>query len=121
VDFTPRAVRRARTALAADEGIVAAATGRESDGRRRLLVLLTDRRVLVTSLRGAAARQLDPDTTHAAFDPTGALLTLSGDGDEVVLRDVDARAAQQLVRLLEARRPRDAARDARPGTVRLVG
>jgi hypothetical protein len=121
VDWTARAVRQARAALAPDEGIVAAATGREADGRRRLLVLLTDRRLLVTSLRGGEPRVLDPDRTRAELDPTGALLTLRGPGHEVVVRDTDPHAAQQLERLLAARRPGGVRRDARPGTVRLVG
>jgi hypothetical protein len=121
VDWTARAVRHARASLAPDEGIVAAVTGREADGRRRLLVLLTDRRLLVTSLRGGEPRVLDPDRTRAELDPTGALLTLRGEDDEVVVRDTDPHAAQQLGQLLAARRPRGVLRDTRPGTVRLVG
>jgi hypothetical protein len=120
VDGIERAIRRARRHLADDEGIVATALGLEADGRRRQVVLLTDRRLLVVAVRGGAPLELDPDGTRSCFDTVGKLLTLVDGGDEVVLRNVDLREGRQLLALLALRRPRGIDRD-RPGTVRIVG
>jgi hypothetical protein len=120
VDGIERAIRRARPHLAWDEGIVATAVGLEADGRRRQVVLLTDRRLLVVAVRGGTPLELDPDGTRSSFDTVGKLLTLVDGADEVVLRNVDVRAGRQLLALLALRRPRGLDPD-RPGTVRIVG
>jgi hypothetical protein len=120
LDGIERAIRRARRHLADDEGIVATAPGLEADGRRRQVVLLTDRRLLVVAVRGGAPLELDPDGTRTSFDTVGKLLTLVDGEDEVVLRNVDLRAGRQLLALLALRRPPGIDRD-RPGTVRIVG
>jgi hypothetical protein len=120
VSRSDRAIRRARRHLADGEGIVATAFGIEADGRRRHLVLLTDRRLLVANLRTDAPRELDPDGTTGEFDPTGDLLTLRDSAQEVVLRGVAPVAARQLIAQLGQRRPRPAD-DGTPGTVRIVG
>jgi hypothetical protein len=120
MSWSDRAVRRARQHLADDEGIVATALGIEADGRRRQLVLLTDRRLLVAGLRSAPPRAMDPDATRGAFDPLGDLLTLRAGDDEVLLRGVDRAAAQRLLVLLEQRRPAASPASDLPSTVRIV-
>jgi hypothetical protein len=119
VDGIDRALRRAQPHLVDGEGIVATALGIEADGRRRQVVILTDRRLLVVGRRGETPREFDPDGTAGSFDPSGDLLTFVNGDDEIVLRGVDARGARQLLGLLSARRPR--AHRAAPGTVRIVG
>jgi hypothetical protein len=120
MSWSDRAVRRARQHLADDEGIVATALGIEADGRRRQLVLLTDRRLVIAGLRSAPPRTMDPDGVRGDFDPTGELLTLHDGDDEVVLRGVDRGTAQRLLALLQQRhRTSSPAADA-PGTVRIV-
>jgi hypothetical protein len=120
MSWSDRAVRRARQHLADDEGIVATALGIEADGRRRQLVLLTDRRLVIAGLRSTPPRTMDPDAAQGAFDPTGDLLTLQDGEDEVVLRGVDRAAAQRLLVLLEQRRPGSSPASETPGTVRIV-
>jgi hypothetical protein len=120
MSWSDRAVRRARQHLADDEGIVATALGIEADGRRRQLVLLTDRQLVVSGLRSASPRTMDPDAAHGAFDPTGGLLTLQDGEGEVVLREVDRAAAQRLLVLLAQRRPATSPASELPGTVRIV-
>jgi hypothetical protein len=120
LSWADRAVRRARPHLGDDEGIVAMALGIEADGRRRQLVLLTDRRLLVVGLRSDPPTPLDPDGTRGSFDPTGDLLTLRDGEDELLLRDVDPAAGRRLLALLDQRRsPRNAETDLHP-TVRIV-
>jgi hypothetical protein len=120
MSWSDRAVRRARQHLADDEGIVATALGIEADGRRRQLVLLTDRRLLVAGLRSTPPHAMDPDATRGAFDPTGDLLSLREGDDEILLRAVERTAAQRLLVLLEQRRPAGSPASDVPSTVRIV-
>jgi hypothetical protein len=120
VSRSDRAVRRARRHLADGEGIVATALGIEADGRRRHVVLLTDRRLLVSNLRTDPPVQLDPDGTRGEFDPTGDLLTLRDDDRELVLRGVEPVSARQLLGLLGQRRPGHRLGEDEPGNVRIV-
>jgi hypothetical protein len=120
VDRTDRAVRRARPHLADGEGIVATAGGHEADGRRRQLVILTDRRLLIVARRPELPVELHPDRTQGSFDPTGALLTLVDGEHEVVLRDVDPKVAERLLGLLASRYARTTPASADLSTVRVL-
>lgn len=101
-----RAVRRASSQLADGESLVASAAGIEADGRRRAAVLVTDRRVLVVWLRGAAPEELSLEDATARRSDPGDLLTVAGPGLEVALRAVERSAADQVVAVLEEHRPR---------------
>jgi hypothetical protein len=120
MSWSDRAVRRARQHLADDEGIVATALGIEADGRRRQLVLLTDRQLVIAGLRSATPRTMDPDTARGEYDATGDLLTLQDGEGEVVLRGVDRAAAQRLLALLQQRHRAASPASEVPGTVRIV-
>lgn len=100
-----RSVRRARRFMEPEEALVASAVGYEHDGRRRRVVLLTDRRVLITDPRAEHPLELGLTTASAAYEPDGGLLELHQDGrPHTVLRDVEAAAATQIVALLTSHR-----------------
>ncbi len=101
-----RAVRHAcHHHLAPDEALIASALGTEAEGRRRQVVLVTDKRVLIAGLRAHPPIALPRQGCTAGFDPTGNVLTLANGGQEVVLRDVDVDTAGRMARLLEWHRP----------------
>lgn len=108
-----RTVQRARRHLAADEVVMSAALGFEVDGRRRQLLLLTDRRVVLVGLRGEVPEVLAATDACASFDRVGGILTVAGSGGELVLRGVDQAAAERLERLLARHRSRLATRATR--------
>lgn len=100
-----RAVSRAVAHLGRDETLVASAVGYEHEGRRRQVVLLTDRRILVVDLRKRAALEAGLDATSATFDRNGGRLTLEQEGmTRTVVRDVEPEIAEQIVELLLVRR-----------------
>lgn len=103
---TDRAVQRALRNLVQGETLIASAVGYENEGRRRQIVLLTDRRVVVAGLRDdSPVVEFAPAVTAATFDPYGARLIFRQDKQpELVVRDVEMAAARQIVTLLEDRR-----------------
>lgn len=81
--------------------MLASAAGCEPDGRRRQVVLLTDRRLLIAAVRGGTPTELGVDTTSASYETDRALLVLEADGQPVAMvRDVEVTAASQIMRLL---------------------
>jgi hypothetical protein len=109
-----RAVSRASRHLAGGEVLVASAMGVEEEGRRRRVVLLTDRRLLVTSLRTDAPTELPLDGTRIHHDPGELRLTVTNGERELVVRDVDAADAQHLAGTLGQRQRRGAGRSRAP-------
>lgn len=97
-----RAVRRTRQHLDRDEGLLASAWGREVDGRRHRVVLVTDRRVVVGWRRPAPPDELSM-TTSATYHASEGRLELA-DGDHVVeLRDVEPDEGRRVARLTDRR------------------
>jgi hypothetical protein len=101
---TDRAVRRTGHHLVADEALVASALGREVDGRRRQVVVMTDKRVLVVGLRAEPPAVLVREGCRAEYDATGGLLTFKQGDRELMVRDVEEEAAHRMVALLARHR-----------------
>jgi hypothetical protein len=98
-----RGVHRARRWLEAGELVLASASGREPDGRRRRIVLLTERRIVVAWHRGGPAVELGYAATAGRYERDGRLVLVAG-GEEHVLREVDAHVARTIVSLITTRR-----------------
>ena len=99
-----RAVQRASHHLAPGEALVASTLGREAAGRRRQVVLLTDRRLLLVGLRGEPPRALLREGCTAEYDTVGGVLTVrQGDG-RLEIRDVKADSAARMITLLRRHR-----------------
>lgn len=98
-----RAVRRACVHLGVQETLIASAVGREAEGRRCQVVLVTDRRLLVVGRRGDAPTEFDPDDCRATFDRATESLSIEQAGRGVRLRDVTEPAARQVVTLVTTR------------------
>lgn len=88
------------------EVVVASVAGTEIDGRRRRVVVVTDRRIVVVWVRGGPPLEVALDGAWCRYDATGGVLLLGGGASEVGLRDVDPSAARALAGLLTQRRPR---------------
>lgn len=95
-----RGVRRLLRHLDDNEAVVASLTGVESDGRRRRLVIVTERRILVGWVRGDPPLELNLDGAKCRYDDQGALLTLEQGEHEMVLRSVDELAGRALADLV---------------------
>lgn len=117
---TDRAVRRASHHLTAGEALIASALGFEVDGRRRQVVLLTDRRVLLVGLRGEAPIELPREGCAAEYDTSGGLLAVRQGDRRLEVRDIKADAAARVITLLRRHRSTLAGRDASLRRVRLV-
>jgi hypothetical protein len=94
-------VRRVERYLAADEFVLASFGGRETDGRRRRLLVVTSDRVLVTWVRGEAPEQFDLAGVVCGYDAKDGTFTLRQADREVALREVDETSARIVVQLLE--------------------
>jgi hypothetical protein len=93
-------VRRARRHLDGGEALLASAMGVEDGGRRRRVVLVTDRRVIVAWTRPSPPDVL-PHSCRARYELDRLVLTT--DDDEVALTAVDPDDARQIVALLSQR------------------
>lgn len=117
---TDRGVRRARRHLTPDEIVMASAMALEDEGRRRQVVVVTDRRVLITGLRDDTSVEFPLDGSTCRYQRTGGRLTFAYEDRELTVRDIDELAGRNLVMLLEARATRRTAQDAvRAGQGRL--
>lgn len=108
---TDRAVYRALRHLAPDETLLTSAVGVENDGRRRQIVLVSNRRVIVAGLRHEPKVASTLTATSATFEPAGARLILERDEKtQAVVRNIEPAAARQIVALLAEHRrlPEDA-------------
>lgn len=117
-----RAVRRARRHLDGGEALVASAVGRELEGRRGRVVLVTDRRVVVAWNRAAPPDAFPVTACSASHDRDRANLTV-GDGESsITVTGVDPADADQIVGVLSrwAGRPL-AERIGPPFHVRVIG
>lgn len=100
-----RAVYRTLRHLQPDETLMASTVGYENEGRRRQVVLLTDRRIIVTGLRSDPHAELPLKASSASFEPDPPRLVLhQGTEAQAVVRDVEATAARQIVALLDVYR-----------------
>lgn len=107
VSALDRAVRRLTRHFGSDEGLLGTALGHEAEGRRRLVVVATDRRMLVSNLR------FDPPTEIAYSDlrdvevygePAAPTLRLVlAEGEQVIARIGDVDRLALLVALLRER------------------
>jgi hypothetical protein len=104
--FGDSRVQRVLGPLQGDEVLVASVAGIEADGRRRRMIVVTDRRIRVGGFRGDAPLELSLTGATCSYDRNGALLTLRQGEDEVMLRGVDEIPARALVELLANHRPR---------------
>lgn len=121
-----RVVRDTRRELAPMEGLIGCVQGYELGGRRRLVVVATDRRVfLVAPRRGTPVRldYADIDDVSMASDDGGMILTITtADGStHDVCRIEDTHALQLLVELVSARSSADPVPQERPVRVRVIG
>lgn len=99
-----RVVRRAVDRLGPAEGLVASLLGYEPEGRRRHVVLATDRRVIIAAVRPAPATELGYDQLAAAAAVDGALVLTTTDGSQhVVERVIEPRRLQLMVELVNGR------------------
>lgn len=94
-------VRRARRHLDGGEALLASAVGVEDGGRRRRVVLVTDRRVVVAWTRPSPPVLL-PHGCQAQYEHDRLVLTT--DDVEVAVTAVDPRDARQVIALLSQRR-----------------
>lgn len=115
---TDRAVRRASHHLAPGEALIASALGLEVDGRRRQVVLLTDRRVLLVGLRGEPPLELLREGCAAEYDTLGGLLAVRQGDRRLEVRDIKADAAARVITLLRRHRSTLTGRD--PSVLRRV-
>ena len=93
-------MRRIVSELGPEEGIVASCLGIEVDGRRRRLVVLTDRRLFVAWARGGTHTFLARAQAGCTYDPDGGVLTLADADDEVVLRGVSEMSGRTMAQLM---------------------
>lgn len=117
---TDRAVRRASRHLGAQEALVASAVGREVDGRRCQVVLLTDRRIIVAGLRSEPPSELDLGVCVASFDAVGGLLSIVQGDQEMMVRQIEPGAAGRIITHLATRRRQRAADPTSMGHVRVL-
>jgi hypothetical protein len=115
-------VHRAWRCLDPGEVVLASVVGIEADGRRRRIVLLTDRRIVAVWRRGGPPVVLGYSGATCGYDRSGGLLTFASGDDEVVLRDVEAHVARTAVSLVTTRREvaARAPRTEPPPSVRIV-
>lgn len=99
-----RAMHEARTHFAVDEVPVVCVLGREDEGRRHRLVVLTDRRLLVIGRRAEALVELSADLTRPVYDVADRRLRLEDPARTVSVREVDPGPAGLLADLLRWRR-----------------
>lgn len=95
-----RLMRRVAAELEPDEAIVASCLGVEADGRRRRLVVLTDRRLFVAWARGGAHTFLVREQAGCTFEEDGGRLTLGDAEHEVVLRGVSQMSGRTMAQLI---------------------
>jgi hypothetical protein len=99
----------AREHFAVDEVPVVCVLGREAEGRRRRLVVLTDRRLLVVGRGTEPLIELSADLTRPAYDLTDGTLRLEDPERTVTVREVEPGPATLLADLLSWRRGAPAA------------
>lgn len=99
-----RAMHEAREHFSVDEVPVVCVLGREAEGRRRLLVVLTDRRLLVVGRGTEPPIELSADLTRPVYEAAVGTLRLEADDRTVVVREVDPGPAALLADLLSWRR-----------------
>jgi hypothetical protein len=93
-------VRRARRHLDGGEALLASAVGVEHEGRRRRVVLVTDRRVIVAWTRPSPPVVL-PHSCRARHEHDRLILT--SDDVDITLDAIDPQDARQVVALLSRR------------------
>jgi hypothetical protein len=84
----------------------------EEEGRRRQVVVVTDRRVLITGLRGETSVDFPLDGSTCHYQRAGGRLTFGHEDRELTVREIDGLAGRNIQTLLEARATRRIARDA---------
>ena len=103
-----RAVHELRDQFAPQEVPVVSLLGREAEGRRRRLVVLTDHRLLVAGRRTEPVVVLSPDLCTISYDDATGRLRLEDPDQTVVLREVaplPARLLRDLLRWRHATTP----------------
>lgn len=89
------------------EGLVGCIEGREAGGRRRVVVIATDRRVLLVMPRRTPTRRFDyaelREVVQLDGSPGPGLRLVTEDGVHEIDRVGDQRALELLVELLTAR------------------
>lgn len=102
--MSDRLIRRAMTHLAPGEGLMASLLGFEHEGRRRHVVLATDRRVLIASVRPAPPTELGYPELVEVDAADGALVMTTTTGEQhVVERVTEPRRLALMVELLRGR------------------
>ena len=99
-----RAMHEAREHFAVDEVPVVCVLGREAEGRRRRLVVLTDRRLLVVGRGTEPLIELSADLARPTYDLTVGTLRLEDPERTVTVREVEPGPAALLADLLSWRR-----------------
>ena len=102
--MSDRAIRRAMNHLGPSEGLMASLLGYEEGGRRRHVVLATDRRVLIAPVRPSPPVELGYTQLLAAEAVDGALVLTTVEGDQhIVERVTEPRRLALMVELLRGR------------------
>ena len=99
-----RAMHEARTHFTVDEVPVVCVLGREAEGRRHRLVVLTDRRLLVVGRGTEPLIEMSADLTRPVYAVSDQTLHLEDPVRTVVIREVEAGPAALLADLLRWRR-----------------
>lgn len=99
-----RVIRRAMTHLGPSEGLMASLLGFEESGRRRHVVLATDRRVVIAPVRPSPTVEFGYPELADAESADGALVLTTTDGTRhVVARVTEPHRLQLMVELLRGR------------------
>lgn len=99
-----RLVRRAVDRLDPAEGLMASLLGYEQGGRRRHVVVATERRVVIAPVRPAPTTELGYEQLVAAAAVDGALVLTADDGSQhVVERVTEPHRLDLMVELLAGR------------------
>lgn len=91
---------------------MASAMALEEDGRRRQVVVITDRRVLITGLRGGTSVDFPLDGSMCRYQRIGGRLTFGHEDRELTVREVDELSSRNVQTLLDARATRRTAQAA---------
>lgn len=102
--MSDRVIRRAMCHLGPAEGLMASLLGYEQDGRRRQVVLATDHRVLIASVRPSPPTELRYPQLERIEAVDGALVLTTRDGEQhTVERVTEERRLELMVELLRGR------------------
>jgi hypothetical protein len=102
-----RLIRRARQHLGPHELLLGSAVALEAEGRRQVVVLVTDDRVVVSGTGSQPPRAVELDGCAATYEHAGGRLTVERGEERIALRAVDATTGRQIIQQITHRQPRN--------------